>query len=107
MRIGKNRAATVKERYTKPGEQCTAPLGLRLSLGRRRSGSALLMVLWLSAALAAIGFSLASTVRGEAERTSTALDGVRSYYLAIGGILRCQVELLWSIKFPGQRTIQL
>jgi len=105
MRIGKNRAATVRERYTKPGGQ-SAPLGSRLCLGRRRSGSALLMVLWLSAALAAIGFSLASTVRGEAERTSTALDGVRSYYLAIGGILRCQVELLWSIKFPGQRTIK-
>jgi general secretion pathway protein K len=77
------------------------------SIGRReRRGSALLMVLWLSAALAAIGFSLASTVRGEAERTSTALDGVRSYYLAVGGLLRCQVELLWSIQFPGQRTIK-
>jgi general secretion pathway protein K len=64
------------------------------------------MVLWLSAALAAIGFSLASTVRGEAERTSTALDGVRSYYLAVGGIQRCQVELLWSIQFPNQRTLK-
>jgi general secretion pathway protein K len=64
------------------------------------------MVLWLSAALAAIGFSLASTVRGEAERTSTALDGVRSYYLAVGGIQRCMVELLWSIRFPGQRIIK-
>ena len=70
-----------------------------------RRGSALLMVLWLSAALAAIGFSLASTVRGEAERTSTALDGVRSYFLAIGGIERCQVELLWSIQFPTQRVL--
>jgi general secretion pathway protein K len=72
---------------------------------RKRRGSALLMVLWLSAALAAIGFSLASTVRGEAERTSTALDGLRSYYLAVGGIQRCMVELLWSIQFPGQGTI--
>lgn len=73
---------------------------------RRRRGSALLMVLWLSAALAAIGFSLASTVRGEAERTATSLDGVRSYYLAVGGIQRCMVELLWSIQFPAQRPIQ-
>jgi general secretion pathway protein K len=64
------------------------------------------MVLWLSAALAAIGFSLASTVRGEAERTSTALDGVRSYFLAVGGIERCQVELLWSVLYPGQRVIK-
>jgi general secretion pathway protein K len=71
-----------------------------------RRGSALLMVLWLSAALAAIGFSLASTVRGEAERTSTALDGVRSYYLAVGGIQRCQVELQWAIQFPGDRVIK-
>lgn len=86
-----NRAATVRER-------CTA---FRAS----KKGSALLMVLWLSAALAAIGFSLASTVRGEAERTSTALDGLRAYYLAVGGIQRAQVELLWSIQFPGQRTI--
>jgi len=75
-----------------------------MKTGRR--GSALLMVLWLSAALAAIGFSLASTVRGEAERTSTALDGVRSYFLAIGGIHRCMVELLWSIQFPNQRPIK-
>jgi len=73
--------------------------------GRRR-GSALLMVLWLSAALAAIGFALASTVRGEAERTSTALDGVRSYYLAIGGMERCMTELLWSIRYPSQRTLK-
>ena len=79
---------------------------MRTGNSRRRRGSALLMVLWLSAALAAIGFSLASTVRGEAERTSTALDGVRSYYLAVGGIQRCQVELLWSIQFPNERTIK-
>jgi general secretion pathway protein K len=64
------------------------------------------MVLWLSAALAAIGFSLASTVRGEAERTSTALDGVRSYFLAVGGVQRCQVELLWSVQNPSQGPIK-
>ncbi len=74
-------------------------------LCRRNKGSALLMVLWLSAALAAIGFSLASTVRGEAERTSTGLDGLRAYYLAVGGVQRAEVELLWSIQFPGQGPI--
>jgi general secretion pathway protein K len=68
-------------------------------------GSALLMVLWLSAALAAIGFSLASTVRGEAERTATALDGLRSYYLAVGGIERGMTELLWSAIYPAQRVL--
>ena len=29
------------------------------------------MVLWISAALAAVAFSLANTVRGETDRTST------------------------------------
>jgi hypothetical protein len=45
---------------------------------RRSRGSALLMVLWVFAALAAVGFSLANTGRGEAERTATGLDGVRN-----------------------------
>jgi general secretion pathway protein K len=61
--------------------------------------------MWLSAALAAIGFSLAGTVRGEIERTSTELDGLRSYYLAGGGIERATVELLWSVKDPSHRLI--
>ena len=63
------------------------------------------MVLWVSAALAAIGFSLASTVRGEVERTGTAVDGLRSSYLAIGGIQRGTIELLWSALYPDQRPI--
>jgi type II secretory pathway component PulK len=65
---------------------------------RARRGSALLAVLWLSAALAAIGFSLATTIHGETERTSTALDGLRSYYLAAAGIDRAAVEALWGIQ---------
>jgi general secretion pathway protein K len=72
---------------------------------RRSRGSALLMVLWVSAALAAISFSLASTVRGETERTATAVDSLRSYYLAVGGVQRGMVELLWSIVHPDQRLI--
>ncbi len=63
------------------------------------------MVLWLSAALAAIGFALARTVRGEAERTSTALDGLRAYYLAVGGLERGMTELLWSATFPDRRIM--
>src|SRR5690349_15568206 len=50
----------------------------------RRRGSALLTVLWISAALAAVGFALANTVRGETDRASTTVDEVRSYYLATG-----------------------
>ena len=70
-----------------------------------RRGSALLAVLWLSAALAAIAFSLSTTVRGETERSSTALDGLRTYYLAQGAVERAAVEYLWSKNFPGRRTI--
>ena len=68
-------------------------------------GSALLAVLWVSAALAAIAFSLSSTVRGETERTATAVDGLRSYYLASGGVWRAAYELLWSVAQPGKRII--
>ena len=75
------------------------------ALRARTRGGALLMVLWVSAALSAIGFSLASTVRGEVERTGTAVDGLRSYYLAVGGIQRGAIELLWSVMYPSQRPI--
>jgi general secretion pathway protein K len=64
-----------------------------------------LAVLWLSAALAAIAFSLSSTVRGETERTSTAVDGLRSYYLASGAIERASLELLWTTTSPDKRKI--
>jgi general secretion pathway protein K len=43
---------------------------------------------------------VAATVRGETERTSTALDSVRAYYLAVGGIERGSLELLWSVSNP-------
>ena len=64
----------------------------------RRQGGALLAVLWLSAALAAIAFSLANTVRGEVERTSTAVDGLRSYYLAQAGVERGILYLFWGLE---------
>ncbi len=65
-----------------------------------RRGSALLTVLWLSAALAAIAFSLANTVLGETDRTSTEVDGLRCYYLAAGAIHRAYIEELWSFTQP-------
>lgn len=68
-----------------------------LSVVKRR-GSALLAVMWLSAALAAIAFSLAVTVRGETERTSTSVDSLRAYYLARGAVERATLEVLWSIS---------
>ena len=75
-----------------------------LRAGRR--GAALLMVLWISAALAAVAFSLANTVRGETDRTSTVVDEVRGYFLATGAIDRAAVELLWGVTDPSQRKIK-
>jgi len=61
-------------------------------------GGALLAVLWLAAALSAIAFSLANTVRGEVERTSTTVDGLRSYYLAQAGIERGILYVEWELE---------
>lgn len=69
-----------------------------------RRGSALLAVMWLSLALSAIAFSLASTVSGETERTSTAIDGIRSYYLAEGGIARAILHIQWGQQFYSGAT---
>ena len=64
-----------------------------------RRGGALLAVLWLAAALAAIAFSLAGTVRGEIERTSTSLDGTRAYYLATGALERAVLHMRWGRQY--------
>lgn len=58
-----------------------------------RRGGALLAVMWLSAALAAIAFSVANTVRGETERTSTAVDSLRVRYLAAGSVDRAALSM--------------
>ncbi len=67
---------------------------------RKTTGGALLAVLWLSAALGAIAFSLASTVRAEIDRASTAVDGTRTYYLAQGAVERAILYLNWATKEP-------
>lgn len=66
----------------------------RSQLARR--GGALLAVLWVSAALSAIAFSVAQTVRSETERTGTLVDGVRTYYLATGAIERLMLYIQWG-----------
>jgi len=66
----------------------------------RERGTALLAVLWLSAALATIAISLADTVRGEAERSATAVDSVRSENLAIGGLRRAILYMDWGRSHP-------
>jgi general secretion pathway protein K len=62
----------------------------------KRKGGALLTVLWLSAALSAIAFSVATTVRGEVERAATAADGVKGYFLARGALQRALLWIQWS-----------
>src|SRR3984893_8038900 len=71
---------------------------------QEQRGSALLAVLWLSLALSAIAFSLATTVRGETERTSTAIDGIRSYYLATGAIERAILYMQWGARYYSPAT---
>ena len=68
---------------------------------RARRGGALLAVLWLTAALSAIAFSVANTVRGEIERTGTSVDGVRAYYIAAGAVERAILYMLWG---PGHKN---
>ena len=87
------------QRLSSPLANCRA---MEHSLQR---GSALLAVLWLSAALAAIAFALSNTVRSETDRASTSVDGLRSYYLAVGGIERASIELLWGVTNPNRRKI--
>ena len=67
----------------------------------RARGTALLAVLWLSAALATIAISLADTVRGEAERSATAVDGLRSQLLAEGGLRRAILYMDWGRTHPN------
>ncbi len=75
-----------------------------LAVACPRRGGALLAVMWLSAALAAIAFSIAGTVKGETERTSSAVDDVKSYYLATGAIERTILRMQWGGTWyaPGQ-----
>jgi general secretion pathway protein K len=55
-----------------------------------------LAVLWLSAALAAIAFSVASTVRSETARASATVEGLQAYYLAVGAAERTMLYLDWT-----------
>ncbi len=65
-------------------------------------GAALLAVLWLTAALAAIAFTVASTVRAETERAATEADSLRAYYIASGAVERMVMWMQWG--FAGYTT---
>src|ERR1019366_537089 len=62
-------------------------------------GSALLTVLWLSAALAAIAFSVSSSVRAETDRVEAASNGLRAWYLATGAVERGIQWMAWGESF--------
>ena len=69
--------------------------------GNQRGG-ALLTVLWLSAALSAIAFSVATTVRTETERVGDSADGLRAAYLATGAVERGIQWMLWGPDYRNQ-----
>ena len=64
-----------------------------------RRGSALLTVLWLSAALAAIAFSVSSSVRSETDRVEAGSNGLRAWYLATGAVERGIQWMYWGEDF--------
>jgi general secretion pathway protein K len=64
-----------------------------------RRGSALLTVLWLSACLAAIAFSVSTSVRAETDRVESSANGLRAWYLATGAVERGIQWMLWGENY--------
>jgi general secretion pathway protein K len=62
------------------------------------------MVLWLTAALSAIGLAVANNVRGETERAGTNVDDAKSYFIARGAIERAALRMVWGMPFYTQGT---
>ena len=67
-----------------------------------KRGSALLTVLWLSACLAAIAFSVSSSVRSETDRVEASSNGLRAWYLATGAVERGIQWMAWGEEFRNQ-----
>jgi general secretion pathway protein K len=63
---------------------------------RTTKGAALLAVLWLSVALSTIALTVASTVRGEIDRASTATDDTRAFFLAQSAVNRAILYISWG-----------
>jgi general secretion pathway protein K len=72
------------------------PISYRTSC---RKGSALLLVLWLTAALSAVGLAVANNVRSETARTETNVDDARSWFVARGAIERAALHMLWGRQY--------
>jgi general secretion pathway protein K len=62
-------------------------------------GSALVAVLWLSAAVSVIALALAAQVRNEVERASSYSQSLRAYYLATGSIQRAFLWMQWGPSY--------
>jgi general secretion pathway protein K len=60
------------------------------------------MVLWLTAALSAVGLAVANNVRGETERTETNIDDTRSYFVARGAIERAALHMIWGQSYSTE-----
>jgi len=65
------------------------------------------MVLWLTAALSAVGIAVANNVRGETQRTETNLDDVRSYFAARGAIEQAALHMLWGRQYFGDNGMPM
>lgn len=78
-------------------------------MGTKQRGSALLTVLWLTAALSAIGIAVASNVRSETERTKTSMDDVKAYFAARGAIQRTAMRFFWGYDYytPGTPAVDV
>jgi len=74
-----------------------------------RRGSALLTVLWLTAALAAIGLAVANNVRGETDRASTNVEDAKAYFVARGAIERAELHMQWGPDYyqPGNPVMDI
>ncbi len=81
-------------------------------------GSALLTVLWMSAALAAIALTVTTSVLTETDHVATSADGLRAHYLATGAVERAIQWMAWgpggsnpdgSVRFwqPGKPRFQM
>jgi general secretion pathway protein K len=90
--------ADARGSVTAPGSTQTLPSRGREGARSQSSsrGSALLMVLWLTAALSAIGLAVANNVRGETERTATNVDDARAYFIARGAIQQAAMHVIWG-----------
>jgi len=65
------------------------------------------MVLWLTAALSAVGLAVANNVRGETERTETNVDDARAYFIARGAIQQAALHVLWGRTYRSPEGLPL